>query len=236
MAFDTVANIVSDCAVECGLGSVSDVFASTDENIVLMRALLKSEGQRLVKEHQWLACEKEHTFSTSAASSYNLPSDFDGMIDGTGWNRSLSLPLHPISAEQWQQLQATAATSPSAILFRPKSLTLSIYPTTDTGSSIAFEYLSSYWVRATASSAPDKDAPTVNTDVVHIDRLLVVKALKAAFLRNRGFDTSAAQAEYDEALSAARGRGANAAPTLQNTPGAGSGVQPAISAAGALYI
>jgi hypothetical protein len=216
--YDTVANLVSEAAVELGLGAVSDVYASTDESVVTLRTLLKSVGRELLLGYAWLQTQVEHTFATTAATSYALPSGFSRMVDGSAWNRTQRLPILPVSAQQWQQLQALQSVTTTAVLFRPKDLTLSIWPTTNTGETMAFEYLSTYWVRATASAAPDKDAPTVNTDVVHLEAVLVVKALKLAFLRTRGFDTTAAQRELDMALDGARSASSNAAPVLAVTP------------------
>lgn len=236
MIYDTVANIVSDAAIELGLGSVSDVFASTDEHVVLLRALLKALGRQLVLEHEWMAAVLEHTFSTTAATSYNLPSGFARMVDGSAWNRTQRLPLTPVSPEQWQHLSALSSAQTTAILFRPKDTTLSIWPTTNTGETMAFEYVSHFWVRATASASPDKNAPTVNTDVIHLDALLVTKGLKLAFLRARGFDTTAAQQEFDDAFEAVRAADVNAAPTLPVTRREGEVGPAAVSSAGALYV
>jgi hypothetical protein len=67
MAYDTVANIVSDAAVELGLGSVSDVYGSTDSSIIQLRTLLKSAGRDLVLERDWTHLQAEALIMTRAA-------------------------------------------------------------------------------------------------------------------------------------------------------------------------
>ena len=234
--YDTVLNLVSDAAVELGLGAVSAVYASTDENVVMLRTLLKSSGRQLLADHTWLMAAKEHTFTSTAATSYTLPADFGSYIDGSAFNRTQKLPIQPITVQQWQALNALSVQMGLGVLMRPKDLTLSLWPTTNTGESFALEYKSTYWVRATASSAPDKAAPTVDTDVVHLDALLIVKALKLTFLRNRGFDTTSAQQEFDAALDAVRGSLAGSGQTLGVTSGVNSlGNPSAVSTAGAVY-
>lgn len=45
------------------------------------------------------------------------------------------------------------------------------------------------------------DAPSASSDIVEFDAQLVVRALKLAFLRAKGFDTTAAQGDYDTTLA-----------------------------------
>ena len=236
--FDTVANVVSKCAIELGLGAVSDVFGSTDENVIQLRTLLESAGRQLVKETRWLQTTREHTFATTAATSYNLPSDYARMVDGTGWNRTQRLPIRPVSPTEWQFLQAGVITAATAVLFRPNTSTLSVWPTSNTGDTMAFEYISTFWVRSSGAPSPDLDAPAANTDTIHIDSLLIQKALRLAWVRAKGFDTTTAQDEYDAAYKAAQGLNAGAARTLSVTPRADDevlGHPSAISTQGAFY-
>ncbi len=218
--YDTVANIVGDVAIECGLPAVSDVFASTDSNVVQLRTLLKSVGRALVLKHEWLQTTKEHTFVTTSATSYALPADFQAYVDQTGWNRTSQVPLQPVSPQQWQRLKAQEDSASYAVLFRPRDTTLEVWPQPPaSGETIAFEYRSSHWVRATASASPDKDAPTVNTDVVHLGVQLITRALKFKFLRDKGFDAAEAWEEFKAAFEAEMSANIGAAPVLSLTPG-----------------
>lgn len=213
--YDTVANIVSQVAVQCGLGEVSDVFASTDPNIVRMRGLLTTAGRRLVLKHPWLQTIKEHTFTTTVATSYSLPADFLSMVDQSGWNRTSRNELRAASSQEWQYLKATQTGVTFTTIFKPGDLTLQLWPQPPTaGETIAFEYRSRYWVRATASSAPDKDAPTVNTDVLHLEAELVKAALKLEWLGDMGFPVDKALSDLKSVLFDTQSVNKNAAPVL----------------------
>jgi hypothetical protein len=212
--YDTVLNIVKDVAVECGLAEPSAVFASTDNNIVQLRRRLKSVGRGLVLEHDWLQCIKEHTLETTGDTSYALPADFAEMVNQTGWNRSANMPLDPMSPQQWQYLKASDTGVIFTVLFRLRDLTLELHSPSP-GETIAFEYRSRYWVAETGLTTPTSDAPDEDDDVVCIDVQLITRALKLAFLRDKGFDTTAAEQDYQAALAAAQDTASGAAPILK---------------------
>lgn len=220
-AWDTVAEIVSDAAIELGLRStaMSDPFASTDPNILQLIALLKSGGRRLAREYAWTHLQSEYTFSTVASTAaYALPSDFRAMIPQTHWNRTTQWPLlGPTSPQRWQYLQALTGNVIYAE-FRSLGGQIKLTPTPSATQSIAFEYLSSYWVKPTGQTAPTADQPTVATDTVCFDPLLAVSMLRLAFKKAKGMDTSGEQQDYDDALSKVMGEDAPA-PVLQVSGG-----------------
>jgi hypothetical protein len=204
--FDTSATVISQAAREMGLISadVSNPYTSTDANILQLCSLLTAAGKELIREHQWSQSLNIHTFSTVAGTSvYNLPADYIRMVDQTGWNRTNDFPLGgPLTPQTWEYIQARGSTVTFRILFRPRNRKLEFANGTDTpgSQSIAFEYMSSYWVQATGQSAGNKAAPTASTDTILFDSHLMVKALKRAFLREKGFDASVAEADYRRAL------------------------------------
>lgn len=203
MPYDTVANIVSKAAVALGLGTVSDVFASTDPNVVQLRTLLESVGRELVRERRWSHLVLEHTFTTTAAASYALPADFRCLVPSTGWNRTTDWPLGgPLDGETWQYI-ASGSITPTRLYVRVWRGAMYVQPSTDTGSSIAYEYGTVYWVATTGSTTPTLDGPTANTDVILFDPDLIQKALRLAWLEAKGFDTTAALSRYERALRVA---------------------------------
>ena len=212
--YDTAGAVISDAALELGLGEVSDAFGSSDANVVRLRGLLKSAGRQLFLENTWLQQHREHVFTTDGSVSYALPDDFSRMLDQTGWNRTMRLPALPASPQEWQFLSAVTTGVIFTVFFRPADGVLKVWPTGSSGMVIAFEYASRYWVRSSGSVLVDKDAPSANDDTIFLDALLAVKALKLAFMRATGFDTTAAQGELDQALAAVKSAGISSAPKL----------------------
>jgi hypothetical protein len=211
VAFDTAGSIVNDAAVEIGLSSVADPYASTDANIIQLCTLLKSCGRELVHIRDWTHLRKEYTFTTvGGTDSYPLPADFHNMYDQTWWNRTNRLPVGgPLSAQEWQYLKARLVGVVFTVLFRPMNQQIVIYPdgtATPGGYQIAFEYNTAYWVSDTATpTVLARDAPTASTDIVWFDPLLIMRFLKVTFLKAKGFDSSAAQEEFDTTLERVKG-------------------------------
>lgn len=205
--FDTVAQVISQAGRELSLlaADVTDPYSSTDPNILLMTSLLSSAGRDIIREHQWTQSIAEHSFTTSlGVESYNLPAGFLRMINQTGWDRTTRFPLGgPLSPQEWQFLQARLAAVTFRVLFRPLQGTLHIYAgtTVPAGHNIRFEYMSALWVAPTATpTTGTKDAPTLASDVLLFDTHLMSRALKRAWKREKGFDTTAAEEDYQRAL------------------------------------
>lgn len=215
--WDTVAGVVSDAAIELGVvpTPVADPFASTDPNILQLLGLLKGGGRKLVRGRAWTHLRREYTFSTvNGTATYVLPSDFRSMVDQSNWNRTTRYPGDMVSPQMWQYLKAIGSTATLFGKFDIQGGQLSFIPTPGSVATIAFEYLSTYWIKATSSSAPTSDTPTVASDVVCFDNALAVSMLKLAWLKAKHMEYSAAQDEYDAAFEAAAGADSSPAPVL----------------------
>jgi hypothetical protein len=204
--WETAASVISDAAIELGIAmtAIDDPWASADQNIALLRALLKSQGRELAKARAWSHLRKTYGFSTvGGQTAYPLPIDFRGLVDQTGWNRSGGMPIEgPLSAQTWAYTQAVPMVAPFNVTFRPLNGQVVLAAAPGGTLSISFEYLSKYWVRSALAPAADKDAPTAKDDVICFEPLLMVRALKLAFMKARKFECGSEQQEYDETLSA----------------------------------
>lgn len=234
--FDTIGNIVNDVCVELGLGEPAfsgDDFASADTSTQQLAKLATAVGRNLVRKHLFLRSRAEYTFTTvDLQTAYNLPPAFLSMVDGTGWNRSAKRPLVPVSPQQWQALQASGVTSSQPMLFRIvfaddddpndglKQIEFATNPGAD--STVAFDYYSRYWVHPGEAGSTREDAVTLTANIVLIDAFLFGRALKLAWKREKGFDTTNAQGDFDEALRMVAGLDGGAAPVLSiNGPSSG---------------
>lgn len=149
MAFDTASNLINDAAKELGLltTAVANPFASSDANVLQLCALAKSVGQELLRVHPWQQLQATGTITTaSGTASYALATDFQRIVDQTGWNRTDIAPLGgPLNARQWQAIQASS-TSVVDTAFRIYSDRVYLTPTPSSIETIAYEYISRYWV------------------------------------------------------------------------------------------
>lgn len=76
----SVNNILTRVAVESGLDAVTDPYGSVLQHYVQMRYLLQTAGEELCLLYPWefLVVKKEIT--TTVASVYDLPDDFQSII------------------------------------------------------------------------------------------------------------------------------------------------------------
>lgn len=217
MSFATAGSIINDCAVELGLltTDVADPYTSTDANMVMLRRLLKAAGRDLVRSFAWSHLHGTHILSTTiGVAEYNSPSGFLRYVDQTGWNRSTQLPLGgPISPQGWQLFKAQAAGGVVDLYFRMRGSVVEVHPVPTAVQTVAFEYITKYWVADDAGLVPAADEPTASTDYCLFDSHLLTRKLMLAWLQRRGFDSAAAQDAYDTAYAMATGSD-GAAPVL----------------------
>lgn len=286
MAWPTPAQVINAAGQELGLISwaspVSDPFASTDKNVLLMAALLQKEGQDLARRYAWTQLQIEGALTLmSGVSSYSLPGGFLRFISQTEWNRSAMLPVPSVGPQDWQMLQARTAGGLTSKVMRVYGNAVHFYETPTASESVYVEYQTAYWIRAaitawannTAYTAgavrsnaglvytcttggtsavlpatgpsgtgtgitdgtcvwaysypsvyaapPTNETSDTSTDYLFYDFRLLVDALKLAFRRHKGLDTTADQQDFDASLQAALGADF-LAPVLSLTPSGGA--------------
>lgn len=225
-SFDTAADVVSDVALELGIvtSAIEDPWAETDQNIIQLVALLKPVGRGILREREWSHLTNEYSLETVAGQAiYYLPNDFRTMIAQTGWDRTNRLPLGgPLSPQEWQYLKGSGALTNLYLLFRPLQgiFQLSSGASTPAAHTIYFEYMSNCWVFADVRTASipivpeavvaDQDGATAAANVICFDPYLFTRALKLRWLTAKGFDTTAAMADYEAALESAKSDDATA--------------------------
>jgi hypothetical protein len=209
--YETSTQCIQQAALECGLSAGTNPYTSTDPAIVQMVGILNSAGRELLLMREWQRMIVSYSFTIAIGDTgfYNLPTDYGRHIDQTDWNPSNRLPLGgPLTAQDYTYLLATnLASSTIYISFREKDGQFVVLPQPPpVGQVISFEYNSRFWVAA--SGAPTvlaKDAPTAPDDILLFDPILIQKMLKLRFREAKGFDTTAASQQLNNAIMALGG-------------------------------
>jgi hypothetical protein len=204
----TAEHVINRAAVELGLAAVADPYASTDPNFIALRYRLTSLGQDLWRERNWAHLTREYEFTTEEdVRNYVLPADFGRMIDQTGWNTTSGQPLGgPQTPQEWQTQQNALGGSVSfRISFRPWKGQIYLNGTVPEGEVIRFEYMSKWWVQPEGSDNATTDEPTASTDILWFDPALLIKGLKLAWRKDKKFDTTSEQLEFDRMLQQSMG-------------------------------
>lgn len=197
----------------------------TDATPVQMVALLNFAGRRLCKPtrgYKWTLLTKTFSLNTVPAQTlYDVPADWDSFDDLSGWNFSQRLPLvGPATPPEWMALQArNLGGNTIAVVYRMRGGKLELFFSPSAPQNLQLSYTSRGWVRDGNDPAVLRDYVAADDDIVLFDPELMQAALKLRFLTAKGFDTNAAQAEYDEALESAQNADSDA-PVLSATPGA----------------
>jgi len=200
----TALDVIQAVQGQLGLPvSVAATTNPTDETAQQMLRLLTWAGRRLIKPtstYRWTMLLRTFILTTNAVdTTYPLPADWDSFEDLTGWNFTSRLPmLGPATDPQWQCLKArNLGSSTISVIYRVRGDLFEIYNTFSTPQSLRIDYSSRGWVQ-TADPLVFRDYILADDDTVLYDNELITAKLKLAFLTAKGFDTTAAQGEYNE--------------------------------------
>lgn len=221
----TALTIVQQAASWLAIPIPAAVFAATDAQTIQLRALLNDEGLELATwpDHAWVKLTKEKTFTTVAASIQTgaLATDYGRFCDGSAWDRTTDRPLWgPMSPQQWQQEKAGPTFTNMYYGFRLRGNDFLMTPTPTAGDTVAYEYVSNFYVYASGDTTPTKSAFSVDTDTSIFDETLVARGLRWRFLRAKGLDYAQEYQSWIELLqrTAARDGGMPKLSASRNYP------------------
>lgn len=177
----------------------STIIGNSNLEAVRLLEAIKETTKDLLKTIDWQELHGEATISTVASTEgYNLPSDFERIIDNTAWNVTLRHKMQGVTtAKEWQDLKNRTASSSSAIdWYRIRGGQVLIYPTPSATESLIYEYIQNTPVESAAGAA--KTDWTVDTDVPRIDAYLVELGTKWRFRKMNGMPYQEDLNQYNE--------------------------------------
>lgn len=211
MRYYTANDIINRAAVEIGLNPSTDPVASSDETNVQFTQLLNAVGQELLNLHDWQELREVIDFTTTGTDTgnYDLPDDFDRMINQTGWDRTNSVQVGgPLSAQDWTYLVGRDLVSQSIYAsFRLTDSKMSLFPQPPpVGLRVTFEYISRNWVREQGQQKNNRDTVGTGSDTVRYDPIMAIKFLKLKYLQAKGLPAADAAMEFENMLESRLGR------------------------------
>jgi hypothetical protein len=151
---------------------------------------------------------------------FEPPAAFDRQIDRTHWDKSKHWEmLGPETPQQREWLRSGYISTGPRIRYWYMGGYFQIWPALGSTESLAFEFVSKYWVRVTTPTtlAPTKQAFTVDTDTCIFPDSLMRALIKLKYLEAKGLDTTAAMTAYITQLDLAKANDAGS-PTLSMAP------------------
>lgn len=154
-----------------GIPVPSSVSSSSDPQIIQLMALANEEGQDLSARYPWQALQNESTFTTVATESQGAITTLAGagfryILNDIMWNRDERRPVYgPLTPQDWQNLKARSITGPWG-QFRIRGGLVLFMPAPTAGETIAFEWISKYWVSLAATGTASMWAADADTGLI----------------------------------------------------------------------
>lgn len=162
------------------------------------------------------------TTITYAVQDFALPDGFDRMVSKTNFNRSQHWAnIGPKSSQEWQWLQSGNLSTSPRFRYRIYHNKLRMFPAPTSVLNMVYEYVSQYSVIASGGTAPTKAKFTVDSDTCVFPDDVMVLGLKFQWYRANGLDYATPLAEFNRALSYAKGSDEDN-PTLNLAPSFGN--------------
>ena len=152
------------------------------------------------------------------------PADFDRQIDRTHFDKTQHWEMAgPSSPQQREWLRSGYISTGPRVRYSYMGGYFMIWPPLGATESLSFEYVSKYWVLATAPTllTPTKQAFTVDTDTCIFPDALMRALIKCKYFEVKGFDTTAFYRDYMMQKDLAKANDAGST-TLSMNPRPGS--------------
>lgn len=224
MQYWSAIDIAKQLAGEMGLTMGNTFVAADDVQGQQILAALNAAGNELNMIYPWEQFQKELTIQTVVGQGeYPLPSDWKYFLDQTQWDRTNRWPLlGPKSPAEWAWLKGGLLATFPRMRYRVAGNKFMIWPVPDSDSTtfnLAMEYVAGNWVQSTESMDQMPNAAMIKADgdIVWYDPWLALKFAKLKFYQLKGFDTTAAQADFLRVFESLKGKDTGA-PVLSLVP------------------
>jgi len=205
----TTLDLVKRVNGQMGLPLPTAVVSQTNDRLATqMLFLLNKVGTKLLKPMQgyrWTQFKKRWDFTTVPGTTlYDLPDDWDSFIDQTMNSKSLVYPaIGPVGDPAWAWLIARTWGPLIRVMYRTRGGMLELYQSPASPQAMLVDYTSRGWVYQQKAPVGNKDVVDQDDDIILYDADLIQAALKLEFLREKGFDTTTAQNDFDLLLELA---------------------------------
>jgi len=136
---------------------------------------------------------------------YDFPSDFQYLINRTGWDRSRKWELvGPVTAQEWQFLESGYPATGFLYRYRIMQGKIFYHPIPESVSNIAFEYYTNQW--CTSASGVGQTQFAADDDVPLLQDFLLTLGLKWRFLAAKSLGYAQELRTYEDAVERAMAR------------------------------
>ncbi len=200
----TLLSISQSAVAQIGLDNIpTQIVDSKLREPVRMLALSNRGGDELARRYEWRVLVTEHTFTTvDGTPTYDLPADFDRMVQRTQWDRTNVRPMAGQIPPSWWQSrtsgQLTAGDWRRAWRMTPSAgkRVFTIDPTPTSADDMVYEYVSNLWAQSSGGTGQTKYLADADTTL--IPEYLIELSLIWRLLAAHGHPYAEQRAEFDE--------------------------------------
>ena len=210
----SVATTTTGSAIVTGIdstvGLVAGTYMVTGSGIPQDTYILSVDTLTQVTLSQVATATSSTTTLTFGQQKYDLPSDYDRMVDRTQWDKTKHWEmLGPESAQQWQWLKSGYIATGPRLRWRMLGTTFQIWPIISTSEYLGFEYISNGWAESAAGVA--QSSFQADTDTFMFVPRLMILLTKKKYFEIKGFDSTNIVRDYIRYLNVAKAEDTGAA-------------------------
>lgn len=186
----SLLTVIQSFCLRTGIVYPSVVVASVDPAILQLKALLEEEGSELSQRYDWEALTIEEVHTTTAAEDQGAittitDAGFRYICNDTMWDRTEDRPVPLIGQVAWQRTKAVTSATPR-YHYRIRGGKLLITPTMEADHSLAFEYMTRYWILGVSGTR--KEFFTIDTDLILLPEDLLLSGLRWRWKKEKGLE------------------------------------------------
>jgi len=199
----TLLSICTDILKETKSSSIPAIIIGNNDAVATqIFQAIKVSITDLARNYQWQELQKEYTFSSVIGQAgYDLPSDFDRIVDNTFWNVNQNWSMiGGLTPESWRVLKNSLITQAETVeYYRLRANQIIIHRTPSVVESYVYEYISKYIVKS--STNVDQTEFLADSDVPAIDEYIVRLDTTWRWLKNNGRAYAEEKANADKAIA-----------------------------------
>jgi hypothetical protein len=173
----SLLTIAQSILKETKSGSVpTSIIGNTEDVAKQILEVMTLSITELSRSFDWQELQKEKTFNTVASQDgYDLPSDFDRLINNTFWNTTTQHPVMPVTPEEWRVLNNQGITGGTGFSYsRIRAGHVVLFPTPAAVEAYIYEYISNLIVLSSSGTGQsgwlaDTDVPAIDAHIVRLD-------------------------------------------------------------------
>ena len=201
----TLQSAVQSIAQMVGYPVPANPAASTDPKIQQMLAACNQADRELFNAFEWSELTTQGLINVfydvpdQKEKGFDLPVDFFRFIDQTQWNGAMRLPAYgPVTPQGWMAYLVMPITSVFTLTWQVREGKVwFLNPLAPPGNPFRFMYYSNALVIDADNPDLLKNIATKNGDTFRLDGALVTLLARCKWLSWNGFDTAAAQRDYN---------------------------------------